>query len=98
MREALRPGGTLLVLDLRASRGWAERLADVVAAPLSVGLKMIHNRRLRQPAAERDAWAEHGRHDVYPTMAEVRRACAGILPGAKITRHLFWRYSIVWTK
>jgi hypothetical protein len=33
-----------------------------------------------------------------PTLCEVRRACAGLLPGARALRHLLWRYSRVWTK
>jgi hypothetical protein len=46
----------------------------------------------------RDAWAAHERHDLYPTMTEVRALCASVLPGAKIKQHLLWRYSIVWEK
>ncbi len=53
---------------------------------------------LRESPAARAAWDEHGRHDSYLTMAEVRRACARVLPGARVTKHLFWRYSIVWRK
>jgi hypothetical protein len=31
-------------------------------------------------------------------LAEIRRICANRLPGAKVKRHLFWRYSLVWRK
>ena len=66
--------------------------------PASLGLRLLKTGRLREPAAVRAAWAEHGRSDVYPTLAQVRRACAGLLPGARVRRHLLWRYSLVWHK
>jgi SAM-dependent methyltransferase len=31
-----------------------------------------------------------------PTLPEIRAAAAGIVPGARIRRHVFWRYSLVW--
>lgn len=98
LKHALRPGGALLVLDLFRGEGPVDLLTGSVAAPLSVGLKMAHNRRLRPPSATREAWAQHGAHDRYPSMTEVRQACSALLPGARVRRHIFWRYSIVWRK
>jgi hypothetical protein len=46
----------------------------------------------------RAAWAEHEQYDVYPTLSEAREACAQILPGASVRRHLLWRYSVIWRK
>jgi hypothetical protein len=65
---------------------------------VSVGLRLIHHGRLLPRREVRDAWAAHERHDIYPTMTEVRALCARILPSAKIKKHLLWRYSIVWQK
>ena len=31
------------------------------------------------------------------TLAEIRAAAAQVLPGARIRRRLFWRYSLVYT-
>jgi hypothetical protein len=42
--------------------------------------------------------ADHGRGEVYPRFADVRALCAEVLPGASVTRHLAWRYSIVWRR
>ncbi|MDQ6652668.1 MAG: hypothetical protein M3Y84_07970 [Acidobacteriota bacterium] len=69
-----------------------------MAIPVSVSLRMLHQRRLRPRPEVRDAWSAHERHDSYPTMTEVHALCARILPGAKIKQHLLWRYSIVWKK
>ena len=97
MRTALRQGGTLLVLDLYRQQTPADLLTNVAAVPMNIVLRLMKERRLRVPAEVRAAWDRHGRTDVYPTLREVRTTCAAILPGAKITRHLLWRYSIVWT-
>ena len=106
MKAALKPGGVLLVLDLfepahlsdSVAAGLSDSLLNLLAIPVSVSLRFIHQRRLLPRREVRDAWAAHERHDIYPTMTEVRALCADILPGAKIRKHLLWRYSIVWQK
>jgi ubiquinone/menaquinone biosynthesis C-methylase UbiE len=98
MKAALKPGGVLLVLDLFEPAGLLDSLANILAIPVSVTLRFIHQGRLLQRGEERSAWAAHERHDSYPTMTEVRKLCSEILPDAKVRKHLLWRYSIVWTK
>jgi SAM-dependent methyltransferase len=95
---ALRPGGTLLVLDLYKAASVADYLAGALALPASAIFRVMDAGRLRDSRAIRDAWAEHGLHEHYPTLAEIRGICRRILPGAVIRRHLMWRYSIVWKK
>lgn len=97
-RRALRPGGVLLVLDLMEPEGFYDRLMDAAALPVCAGLRLLHERRLREPASVRAAWAEHAQFDTYPTLAEVRKACSELLPGAQVRRHLLWRYSVIWRK
>lgn len=96
MGAALRPGGVLLVLDLYEGQGLGERLLGLVAVPVAALLRLLHTGRLREPPMVRAAWAAHGPHDSYGTLAEVRRACTAVIPGARVRRHLLWRYSIVW--
>lgn len=106
MKQALKPGGVLLVLDLfepaRISdsllSGLSDSLLNLLALPASAGLRLIHHGRLLPRREVRDAWAAHEVHDLYPTMKEVHTLCARILPGAKIKKHLLWRYSIIWMK
>jgi ubiquinone/menaquinone biosynthesis C-methylase UbiE len=94
----LKPGGVLLVLDLVEPDGLLDFLANLLAVPVSVAIRFLHSGRLLPSRELRAAWNEHGRHDSYLTIGEVRRVCADILPGAKIKKHLLWRYSIVWQK
>jgi ubiquinone/menaquinone biosynthesis C-methylase UbiE len=98
MKTALKPGGVLLVLDLFEPAGLSDSLLNLLAVPVSTSLRLIHHGRLLPRREVRDAWAAHERHDLYPTMTEVRALCASVLPGAKIKQHLLWRYSIVWEK
>ena len=98
MRDALRPGGTLLVLDLYQSRGVRDRLSDVLAVPVHIVLGLLKTGRLRDSPETRAAWAQHAPHEHYLPLVEVRRICASVLPGAKVRKHLLWRYSIVWKK
>jgi len=98
MKSALKPGGTLLVLDLIQSESVMDICTSMLAMPASLALRLIYQRRLRPSREVRAAWDEHARHDVYLTLTEVRRVCATHLPGARVRKHLFWRYSIVWKK
>jgi SAM-dependent methyltransferase len=96
MGRALRAGGVLLVLDLYEPEGVVDRLVDLAAVPVHLVLKLIHTGRLRSTRAVREAWAAHAPNDFYPTLAQVREVCDRALPGARVRRHLLWRYSIVW--
>lgn len=98
MRGALRVGGTLAILDLYESAGLRDVLAGMVAVPVSFVLRLIKTGRLSEPRQVREAWAEHGRNDTYPTLARVRQVCGRALPGAEVRKHLLWRYSIIWRK
>jgi SAM-dependent methyltransferase len=92
------PGGLLLLLDLYRAAGMADHMLALVAAPVSLGLGLARSGRLRPPPAVREAWAAHAKHDRYPTLAEVTSACGQALPGAVVTRHLLWRYSLTWRR
>jgi SAM-dependent methyltransferase len=98
MKAALKPGGVLLVLDLFKAAGLMDALLNPLAVSVSVSLRLIQQRRLLPNREVRAAWAAHERHDIYPSMKEVKALCAEILPGAKIRKHLLWRYSVVWQK
>lgn len=98
IKRALRVGGVLIVLDLFQPDGLSDAAAGALALPLSLGLRLVRHGRLLPPPQVRRAWAEHGRHDTYLTMSEVHKVCAEMLPGALVTRHLLWRYSVVWKK
>lgn len=98
LKRALKPGGVLLILDLLQTEGLLDAAASALAVPVSMCLRLARLGRLRPPREVRRAWDEHGRHDTYLTLAQVRELCAGLLPGAVVRRHLLWRYSVVWKR
>jgi SAM-dependent methyltransferase len=100
MRDALKPGGTLILLDLYRARTTADRVVSALAVPTSKAIKLARTGSLavRQAPELEMAWEEHGKTDAYPTLAEVRRACETELQGAAVRRRLLWRYTVVWRK
>lgn len=100
MRDALRPGGTFLLLDLYRAQSVTDYLAGALGFVASRALRLAKTGGLsnRQSHALQRAWEEHGKTDVYPTLAEVRDVWEAELPGAAVRRHLLWRYSLVWRK
>ena len=97
VKAALAPNGTLIVLDL-----FQASLSDIftvmLAVPVNFVLKYLKTGRVRQPQAVREAWAEHGQHDTYVSLSQLRQICRAILPGAQVKKHLLWRYSLIWKK
>ncbi len=97
MKAALKPGGVLAVLDLYQARTPGDYAVSAAAVPVNWLLTWRNGGHHGSPEADA-AWQEHGQSDVYPTPTEVRRVCADLLPGARVTRHLLWRYSLIWRK
>mgnify|MGYP006159501489 CR=1 FL=1 len=98
MKDALKPRGVLVVLDLVQSNGLVERMFDVIGLGVSSSLRLIHNGRLQPPPEVRRAWEQHGKHDSYYTISQIRSIADELLPGASVTRHLLWRYTLVYQK
>ena len=98
IKDALKPGGVLVILDLVESSGLIERMFDVVGLGVSSGLRLVHNGRLQPPPEVRKAWEQHGKHDSYSTIKQMRALADEILPGSSVKRHLLWRYTLVYQK
>ncbi|KUO70564.1 MAG: hypothetical protein APF77_22050 [Clostridia bacterium BRH_c25] len=96
--KSLRQGGTFLVLDLYKQQSIVDFIYSAAAIPINLLFMLFKTGHLRKSEEEIKAWDEHGKHDNYLTIKEVKQACRNILPGAKVKRHLFWRYSLVWKK
>jgi ubiquinone/menaquinone biosynthesis C-methylase UbiE len=100
LRNALRPGGILLLLDLYRASTVTDRLVGALAVPASKAIRLAKTGSLteRWTSESRRAWEEHGTTDAYATLGEVRRTCEMELGGADVRRHLLWRYTVVWRK
>jgi ubiquinone/menaquinone biosynthesis C-methylase UbiE len=98
IRKALQPGGVFVCLDLYQRSRLTDWLFDGVAYPVNLFLRLVKTGKLRAPREVREAYDEHGKTDTYLTLRQIEQVCARVLPGARVSRHLFWRYSIVWKK
>ena len=91
-----------MVLDLYRAHSAADYLVRAVGLPASKAIRLVKTgalHGLQQSPEVKRAWEEHYATDAFPTIAEVRRACAEAgLQGARVRRHLLWRYSVVWRK
>ena len=98
IRKALKPGGIFVCLDLYQRSNLSDLLFDSVAYAANLILTLIKTGKPKPSREVREAYAEHGKTDTYLTLPQIEQICADILPGALVSRHLFWRYSIIWKK
>lgn len=98
LKSALKPGGRLVILDLLEYESWQDSLSDLIAVPLNWGFQMLKNRHIKSSPEAAAAMREHLRTERYLTLSQARRIYSKSMRGAKIGKHLFWRYSVLWEK
>jgi len=98
IRKALKPGGIFICLDLYQRSNLSDWLFDSVTYPTNLFLTLIKTGKPRPSKELREGYAEHGKTDTYLTLSQIKQICEDILPSAVVSRHLFWRYSIIWKK
>ncbi|GGU72265.1 class I SAM-dependent methyltransferase [Lentzea flava] len=93
LAELTKPGGLLIVIGLYMTATPADRAMELVTLPANaiVGLVKALNGTGGKPHD-----AEMPVVMTAPTLPEIRAVAAEITPGARIRRHVFWRYSLVW--
>jgi SAM-dependent methyltransferase len=94
MRDLLRPGGVLVVVGLAKGGSPADL---VLIVPALIGT------RLHRLAAHRHATppGTYSSPICWPppvSYSDMRRLAQRLLPGARYRRHLYWRYSLTWSK
>ncbi|GAA0301574.1 class I SAM-dependent methyltransferase [Streptomyces polychromogenes] len=92
-RRHLAPGGRLVVVGLYRRRSWTDRLIDTAAIPANVAMAWIKNKGRHAP---RPAAMTAPTRPAEMTFAEIVREARRALPGARLRRRLFWRYTLVW--
>lgn len=98
LKNALKPGGVLIILDLLAHDTLRDFASDFIAVPLNWLFQKTKNRYITPLPEAVAAMKEHTRTDSYLTLSEVRRIYPRFLGKVTIRKHLFWRYSVVWEK
>ena len=98
MLELLRPGGRLVIHDIRSDAGLGERVLTTLALAQVGVSRLLRTGRVRSPRALREAWARHCADEKYLTLREAEALAARFLPGARLFYHWLWSYTIVWDK
>jgi 2-polyprenyl-3-methyl-5-hydroxy-6-metoxy-1,4-benzoquinol methylase len=98
MIKLIRPGGLLVVHDLRSAAGVLNRTSLAVAGVVNCLERLVRSGRLFQAPALREAWEKHGAGETYLSMTQVRALASDLQPSATVHRHWFWMYTIVWHK
>ncbi|WP_309050076.1 class I SAM-dependent methyltransferase [Streptomyces sp.] len=93
LRRHVAPGGTLVVLGLARPQAPGDHLLGLLAVPLNAATGWWRSRGRRAPRPL--AMAARTRPPEQ-SLAEITRAARHVLPGARLRRRLFWRYSLVW--
>ncbi len=87
LRQLVAPGGRLLVVGLSANRGPADWLwSGIQVLPVRV---LDHLHRVQGDVGLATA-------DPAESLTEIRRVAAAVLPGARIRRRWYYRYSLSW--
>ncbi|MFI0357377.1 class I SAM-dependent methyltransferase [Actinomadura sp. 9N407] len=90
MRDALRPGGGLVVISLARNATLREWLVSASGVPAH----RFHHLRNRRRAGDPGAPIV----DPEMTWSQVREEALRVLPGARYERLALWRYAITWRK
>ena len=98
MVELLRPGGRLVIHDIRSDDGLGEWVRSNFAMAQVAALRLWRTGRLRSPRPVREAWERHCADETYLTQREAQALAARLLPGARLFYHWLWSYTIVWDK
>ncbi|MEM9924110.1 MAG: class I SAM-dependent methyltransferase [Cyanobacteria bacterium P01_D01_bin.50] len=98
LKAALKPGAKLIILDLLEYENLGDKLSDFIAVPLNWLFQTTKNRDIKMSPEAAEAMREHLRTDKYLTLSQARKIYQSSLRKAKLRKHLFWRYSVVWEK
>ncbi|MER5215180.1 class I SAM-dependent methyltransferase [Streptomyces sp. NPDC002838] len=92
-RRRLVPGGTLVVVGLSRARTPGDHLLGFLAIPLNAVMGWLKNKGRRAPRPVSMTAPTRPADMSFP---DIVREARDALPGARLRRRLFWRYTLVW--
>ncbi|MFJ8540561.1 class I SAM-dependent methyltransferase [Streptomyces sp. NPDC093586] len=95
LRQRLAPGGTLVVVGLYRADTAVDHLLGAVAAPLNAATGWLKN---KGGSAPRPLSMTAPTRPAGMTFADIVGGARDVLPGARLRRRLFWRYTLVWRR
>lgn len=92
-RQHLAPGGTLVVVGLARAESPGDHLLGAAAIPMNVAMAWIKNKGRK---ASRPASMTAPTRPATMSFTDIVRDARGVVPGVRLRRRLFWRYTLVW--
>ncbi|WP_125776505.1 class I SAM-dependent methyltransferase [Antribacter gilvus] len=88
LRDLVAPGGVLMVVGLSRPGSALDLAFDLASVPVAAVARHV-----------RGEW-EHGSPVADPaeTFGQVRHAAGDLMPGARVRRRLYWRYTLEWRR
>jgi SAM-dependent methyltransferase len=93
LRSRLAPGGTLLVVGLARDEELVDQLLGFASIPLNLLMGLVKN---RGRTATRPVSMTAATRPAETPFAEIAHEARRVLPGVRLRRRLFWRYTLVW--
>ncbi|MGW7508241.1 class I SAM-dependent methyltransferase [Streptomyces massasporeus] len=94
-RDRLAPGGTLVIVGVARERTPVDHLLGVASIPLNIVMALLKNRGRTAP---RPVSMTARTRPADLTFTEIAREARAVLPGVRLRRRLFWRYTLVWRR
>ncbi|WP_261720502.1 class I SAM-dependent methyltransferase [Streptomyces sp. FZ201] len=94
-RRHLAPGGTLVIVGLSRAHGPMDHLLGALAVPANATMGWLKNKGRR---AQRPVSMTARTRQADMTFDEITREARAALPGVRLRRRLFWRYTLVWRR
>ncbi|WP_129308398.1 class I SAM-dependent methyltransferase [Streptomyces sp. L2] len=92
-REELAPGGTVVVVGCARAESPLDHVLGLVAIPLNAATGWLKN---RGRAGARPVSMTARVREPGMGFAEIAAEARRVLPGVRLRRRLFWRYTLVW--
>lgn len=97
MRELVRPGGRLIIQDLRSCTSIADRFVMGLVICYEAGFRLVRTGWPLSPPKVRRAWNEHGAHEAYLSHEQACELFERVVPGSDVTSQRACRYTAIWT-
>ncbi|MFE9442069.1 class I SAM-dependent methyltransferase [Streptomyces sp. NPDC006602] len=94
-RSHLAPGGTLVVVGLSRAQAPVDHLLGLIAVPANAAMGWLKNKG--RPSSRPVSMTAPTR-PADMTFDDILRETRDVLPGARLRRRLFWRYTLVWNR
>ncbi|SED53792.1 Methyltransferase domain-containing protein [Streptomyces sp. 2224.1] len=92
-RRHLAPGGTLVIVGLFRAQTAGDYVLGTIASPLNAATGWLKNKGRRAP---RPVSMTALTRPAEMSFSDLVREAHDALPGARLRRRLFWRYTLVW--